>query len=154
MLRGITDTNCRQTTVPRSWHNYYHVRPFAGVQRSLTLLSAYEKALVSNGNASMISAMVKNAMLADAFNCLVGSDEAGTFKPHARMYALGLERLNVSIEHAIFVSSNSWDVVGAQWFGLKSIWLQRTGLWEELGAVPTYVITSLAELPSLLATIR
>ncbi len=134
--------------------HYYHVRSFGDTKHGLTLLSAYKKALVSNGNASMISSMLQVAELNDAFDGLVSSDQAGTFKPHARMYALGLERLKVPVEHAVFVSSNSWDVIGAQELGLKGIWLRRTaGLWEELGAAPNDVIGGLDKLSPLLATI-
>ncbi|MCL4520209.1 MAG: haloacid dehalogenase type II [Firmicutes bacterium] len=133
--------------------HYHRVGPFAHVQRELALLSPYKKALVSNGTAHMLATMLQNAAMTDTFDVVVSSEDAGTFKPNGRMYALGLERLNVPTDQAVFVSSNSWDVLGAQWFGLRSIWLKRAGMWEELGDAPNYVITSLVELLPLLAAL-
>jgi 2-haloacid dehalogenase len=51
----------------------------------------------------------------------------------------------------LFVSSNSWDALGATWFGFKSFWVNRQGLpFETLGPRPTYSGNTLKDILPLL----
>jgi 2-haloacid dehalogenase len=71
--------------------------------------------------------------------------------------------LVVPKEEVLFVSSNSFDVVGAKAFGFDVAWIRRSGgtdpdtmfgmlrgRAEELGDGPDYVVSSLTDLPKLL----
>ena len=51
-----------------------------------------------------------------------------------------------------FVSSNCWDAIGAKAFGFTTFWINRAGApVDRHGPAPDRVITTLAELPPLLA---
>jgi 2-haloacid dehalogenase len=63
----------------------------------------------------------------------------------------------------LFVSSNSFDVVGAKAFGFNVAWVRRGGSGnsvtmlgmlrgraEELGHAPDHVVSALTDLPTLL----
>jgi 2-haloacid dehalogenase len=51
----------------------------------------------------------------------------------------------------LFVSSNSWDALGATWFGFKTFWVNRQGLpFETLGPRPNYSGDNLKQILDLL----
>ena len=71
--------------------------------------------------------------------------------------------LGVPKEEVLFVSSNSFDVVGAKAFGFEVAWIRRTGggasatmfgmlrgRAEELGHAPDHTVSALTDLPELL----
>jgi len=62
----------------------------------------------------------------------------------------------------LFVSSNSFDVVGAKAFGFRVAWIRRSvsnpgtmfgmlrGRAEELGHVPDHIVSALTNMPKVL----
>ena len=110
--------------------------------------------------------------------CSIGSsaglpriDRAKIYKSNPRCYGLVEEALGVVRGDVLFVSSNSFDVVGAKRFGFKVAWIQRAGglapdsygsggpgqmyrmlrgRAEELGREPDFCVSTLTELLSLL----
>jgi 2-haloacid dehalogenase len=69
------------------------------------------------------------------------------YKPSPKVYQLALQRMKLQKEKILFVSSKSWDVVGAKSFGFKVCWINRTGaLLDTLGIRPDLVVTNFDEL--------
>jgi len=63
-----------------------------------------------------------------------------------------VDRLQVASSRIGFVSSNGWDAAGAKAFGFTVFWVNRANApTEELGVTPDHVLSSLNELPDLLA---
>lgn len=51
-----------------------------------------------------------------------------------------------------FVSTNGWDAAAAAHFGFQVVWLNRFGMvWEKLPGAPAAIVSSLDELPALIA---
>ena len=82
------------------------------------------------------------------------------YKPHPSCYALVEPALGVAKSEVLFVSSNSFDAVGAKAFGFQVAWIRRgggvaaptmyamlRGRTEELGHTPNHTIAALADLP-------
>jgi len=107
--------------------------------------------ILSNGEPRMLKAAVEGAGLADVLEPSLSVEEVGIYKPHVSVYQLAVDRLDLTPERIAFMSSNSWDAVGAASFGFRVAWCNRFGQGREhLPAQPDVEIKTLAELPPLL----
>jgi 2-haloacid dehalogenase len=110
-------------------------------------------AILSNGAAEMLTAVVAHNKLDAMLDVVISVDEIGIFKPDPRVYQLACDRLNLTRDEIGFVSSNGWDAAGAAAFGFTTFWINRAHApVEALGVTPDRVLNSLAALPALLAT--
>ena len=108
-------------------------------------------AILSNGAAQMLNAVVTCNKLDVMLDAVISVDEVGIFKPDPRVYQLSCDRLGLNRENIGFVSSNGWDAAGAKAFGFTTFWINRAAApVEALGVTPDRVLSSLAELPALL----
>jgi 2-haloacid dehalogenase len=108
-------------------------------------------AILSNGTPAMLAAAIDAAGLGHAFEAVISVEEAGVFKPDARVYALATARLGLAPADIAFVSSNGWDAAGAALFGFRSLWVNRAGAPQErLPAAPVRTIADLSALPAIL----
>lgn len=113
---------------------------------------AVKCAILSNGAAEMLNAVVCFNKLDAMLDAVISVDEVGIFKPHPRVYQLACDRLGLDRDEIGFVSSNGWDAAGAKAFGFRTFWINRVGApVEELGVTPDLELKSLGELPALLA---
>ncbi len=117
-----------------------------------TLKSAgIRTAILSNGSPEMLDAAVKGAGLEALLDATLSVEDVGIYKPHSSVYQLAVDRLGVAAERISFQSSNSWDAVGAAYFGFRVAWCNRFDQGDEhLPAKPDVQIKTLAELPALL----
>ena len=107
-------------------------------------------AILSNGSPPMLAAVVKSARLDGLLDAVLSVEEAGIYKPHPKVYQLAVDRLALSPEAIVFLSSNAWDAYAASAFGLRTVWCNRYGQGRErLPGAPDREIRSLAELPAL-----
>ena len=140
---------------------YLHLDSYPEAHKALAALAG-RLAILSNGSASMLEALVRNSGLERCFEAVISVNAARTYKPHPSCYALVEQRLGVGKEEVLFVSSNGFDVTGAKAFGFNVAWIRRGGAGaatlygmlrgraEELGHAPDHVVSSLTELPKLL----
>jgi 2-haloacid dehalogenase len=107
-------------------------------------------AILSNGSPAMLAAVVRNARLGDLLDHMLSVEEAGVYKPHARVYQLAVDRLAVPAREIAFISSNGWDAWAASAFGMRAIWCNRQSQTRErLPGDPDREIHFLSELPTL-----
>jgi 2-haloacid dehalogenase len=137
--------------------------------RRLTSLGGRKLAILSNGSTAMLSALVRNSGVEAYLDATISVDGARRFKPHPDCYALVENVLGVSNDEVLFVSSNSFDVVGAKHFGFNVAWIRRNGTSgapqdpilpaqmyrllrgnaETLGYAADHTLSALTELPDL-----
>jgi 2-haloacid dehalogenase len=129
----------------------------------------YQLAILSNGSTAMLSALVKNSGLDAFLDATISVDDARKYKPHPECYALVEERLGLTRDEVLFVSSNGFDVAGAKHFGFKVAWIKRgiaaapagtigpaqmyrllRGNAETLGYTQDYTVAALTDLIGLL----
>ena len=125
---------------------YHHLDAFADAREVLTALKArgIPTGILSNGDPEMLGAVVRNAGLADLLDHVISVDRVRHYKTHPEAYALGVHAIGAPPEKIVFVSSNSWDALGAAWYGYTTLWVNRAGLpFEELGTQPTRTAASL-----------
>ena len=56
---------------------------------------------------------------------------AGIFKPDKAVYRLVLDRFGGAADDVSFQSSNRWDIAGAEVFGFRTVWVNRSGAPDE-----------------------
>jgi 2-haloacid dehalogenase len=146
--------------------NYLHLDPYPEARDALDALAALEGrrlAILSNGSPRMLQKLVRNSGLDRWIEAAISIDSVRTYKPHRSCYALVEPVLGVPKEDVLFVSSNSFDVVGAKAFGFNVAWIRRSGSKdpatmfgmlrgraEELGYAPDHIVSALTDLPKLL----
>ena len=108
--------------------------------------------ILSNGDPAMLGVAVRSAGLDGLLDHVLSVDSLGLYKTHPDAYALGTQALGLPASQVVFVSSNSWDVLGATWFGYQTLWVNRYKLPpEEIGPPPARIGNSLRDVLALLA---
>jgi len=126
---------------------YLSLEPYPDAREAMSTLANYPMAILSNGCPSMLQAVVQRAKFESFFSHVISVDEARIFKPSPRVYRLVEEKLAVDRKAIAFVSSNSWDAIGAKAFGFWSCWVNRSdSCRDELGFGPDLSVRRLTEL--------
>ncbi|HMK13678.1 MAG TPA: haloacid dehalogenase type II [Burkholderiales bacterium] len=142
--------DCPPQMRQRLMQAYLVLKPYPEVKEALDSLSHCKLAILSNGSPRMLKAMVKNNGLGKAFDAIISVDEVKIFKPSPRVYALASKKLKVKKNEIGFVSSNFWDICGANSFGLRTFWINRGGNpADELGHSPEATLTKLTDLEQI-----
>lgn len=132
---------------------YAQLTPFPENLAVLEALKALQipAAILSNGSPDMLQAAVSSAGMVHVIDKVLSVDEVRQFKTSPQSYGLVADHYKVDIREVLFVSSNSWDALGATWFGFKSFWVNRQGMpFETLGPRPTYSGRSLRDILTLI----
>lgn len=130
---------------------YLHLDPYPEVQKALRALSEYPLAILSNGSPRMLQAAVQSAGLQGILSHVISVDEVKIYKPNPRVYELAAQKLALTETAIGFVSSNAWDVIGANSFGFWTCWVNRSGApGEELGFTPHATVNTLTDLVDLI----
>src|SRR5437879_1443714 len=75
------------------------------------------------------------------------ADTVRIYKPSPRVYQLAPRAMKLKKQHILFVSSNSFDVVGAKSFGFRVCWINRAGApLDPLGPRPDVTVKNFDEL--------
>lgn len=125
---------------------------FPDAQIALDALSAFPRAILSNGTPEMLEAAVRNNTLSPYFSHIISVDQVKTYKPSPKVYQLGPDTLHLPAGQILFVSSNAWDAAGAKAFGHSVCWCNRSGRpMDHLGFAPDIVVSSLDQIPSTMS---
>ncbi len=109
-------------------------------------------AILSNGSPQMLESAVHSAGMVGLLDHVISVDGIRLFKTAPQAYALVQESIALPLENILFVSSNAWDALGANWFGLRTHWVNRQGLpFEALEPRPDF---GGADLRSVLQTLK
>lgn len=114
--------------------------------------AGFATAILSNGSPDMLDAAVGSSGLGTELDAVLSVEDVGIFKPDGRVYQLAVDRMGVARAEICFVSANAWDAAGAANFGFQVAHLNRFNQPPEgLPGRPKAILTTLAELPPLLA---
>ena len=121
---------------------------FADALAALQKLSARWPVLaLSNGNAD-----VQRIGIGTFFCGSVSAHDAGAAKPDARIFQAAADRLQLQPERILHVGDDaSMDVLGAQAFGMQTVWVNRTEQVWSFNQRPDATVISMAELCDLLS---
>ncbi len=110
-------------------HEYTQLSPFPDALPALNRLRAagVTMGVLSNGDPGLLEDALHGAQLGEYFDLVLSADAVHAFKTAAAVYELGPRHLNHPAGEILFVSSNGWDAVAAQWYGYASFWVNRVG---------------------------
>jgi 2-haloacid dehalogenase len=99
--------------------DYLHLDPYPEAPAALAALAGRKLAILSNGSSGMLEALLRNSGLDSLIETAISVDAVRTYKPHPSCYSLVERVLGIARQDVLFVSSNSFDVVGAKAFGFN-----------------------------------
>ena len=132
---------------------YNDLERFADVESGLQRLkeAGHTMVIFSNGSPPMLTAIMNAANLHPYFQGFVSVDEVKVYKPSPKVYRHVASRLGRPIGEVRLISSNPFDVIGAESAGMQAAWVNRSGgLFDTLAAPPTMVVGTLIELADIL----
>ena len=132
---------------------YAQLKPFEENKEVLQHLQAVGMrcAILSNGSPDMLAKAVSSAGMTGLIDKVLSVDEVRQFKTSPQSYGLVTHHYPMDVREVLFVSSNSWDALGATWYGFKSFWVNRQSLpFETLGPRPTHSGSTLKDILPLL----
>jgi 2-haloacid dehalogenase len=141
-----------EAQVGRLMDAYLSLNAFPEVPDTLRALRPrHTLAILSNGSPRMLQAAVESSGLAPHLHHVLSVDGLRTYKPDPRVYDLASRTLGIPKNTVAFVSSNSFDVIGAKAFGFRVCWCNRAGApLDDLGLAPDATVRRLDELPEAL----
>jgi 2-haloacid dehalogenase len=80
---------------------------------------------LANFSPPMIRALLASAKFDALFDLQISTDEARTYKPDPRAYALAEHRFGLPRTSIAFAAFGGWDAWGASTFGLRTFWVDR-----------------------------
>jgi 2-haloacid dehalogenase len=130
-------------------NQYRHLRAFPENREVLVELKARGVVcgILSNGDPQMLGVAVQSAGFSDLLTHVISVHPIRKYKTDPAAYALGTQAFGLPAQEILFVSSNSWDAIGATWFGYTTLWVNRAGAPpEQLGTVPARTGSSLRDV--------
>lgn len=132
---------------------YAKLDAFAETAQMLEAIHArgLKTCILSNGNPQMLSWAIDHSHIGKYLDMVISVDETRQFKISPASYQLLLNHFPNPKTEILFVSCNAWDIIGANWFGLDTFWVNRYQLpFEEIGLAPKYQGVNLLDLQELL----
>ena len=112
---------------------YWALDCFAEVPQVLRALkeAGATTGILSNGSTDMLMAAVRSSGLEDLLDVTISVDRIGKFKALPEVYAMVTDDLRLYPDAISFQSSNRWDIAGANAFGFRTVWCNRSGAPDE-----------------------
>jgi 2-haloacid dehalogenase len=133
---------------------YNDFERFTDVEPGLQRLkdAGYTMVVFSNGSPEMLTGIMNAANLNPYFRGFVSVDEVKVYKPSPIAYKHVANSLGRPIGEVRLISSNPFDVIGAEAAGMQAAWVNRSGgIFDTLAPMPQMVVKSLVELANILA---
>lgn len=103
--------------------------------------------VLSNGSPEMMQRCLVNSGLAEHFTAWMSVDAVGAFKPSPTVYEHAGRILGRPMRNLRLVSCNPFDVIGGKSAGMRTAWVNRSGMpFDTIGERPDIVVSSLEEL--------
>ena len=117
---------------------YLTLDAFPDARTALAMLKTQglRLAILSNGTPRMLAAAVKAAGIAAYLDAVLSVDTLRRYKPLPEVYTLATDAFGLRRSDVGFVSSNRWDVMGANSFGFQAYWVNRAGMPDEYPDFP------------------
>ncbi|SFP80928.1 haloacid dehalogenase type II [Salibacterium halotolerans] len=101
----------------------------------------------SNGTRDMLEPLLRNGGIRSFIDAVISVDDIKQYKPSPASYQLILDEVHARRSDITFLSSNGWDISGAEAFGFTTAWVNRSGApVEELQLPPDAEWHSLSPL--------
>lgn len=128
-MPSVSETNCLLDSF-ESW------RPFPDVVESLEKLKQrFQLAILSNVDDALFAVSAKH--LDVAFDWVITSQQARSYKPSAGAFEFAVQQIGVSPEKILHISNSMYhDIIPARAFGLSTLWVNGRPYMAGFGAIP------------------
>jgi len=125
-------------------------KPYPEVAAALDALDGLPRAVVSNADEAFLREILERNRL--AFDAVITSEATRCYKPRPAIFEAALQALGMPAQDIVHVGDSlTADVAGAGRLGMRTIWLNRSGVGRGPGdPVPDAEIRTLAPLADLL----
>lgn len=123
--------------------------PHADVIPALQRLgnAGYRLVALTNSGRETLDAQLAFSTLNQYFDRAYSVEEVGKYKPAKEVYHWALSQENILPHQGCMVAAHAWDVAGAKWAGLQTLFLKRPGVaWYTLGPPSDYVFEDLGKV--------
>ena len=114
-----------QAAVDRVCAAFDTLEPYPDARETLTRLSDYRLAILSNGSSAMLKTLLGQAGFDGLFEVVVSAGPTGFYKPHPAVYGALTGAVGLTPSEILMVSSNGFDLAGARHFGLQTVRIGR-----------------------------
>lgn len=105
---------------------YQHLSPFPDVQPALQALRRHGRLFaLTNGCQHAVHTLLEHAQIKEFFTGVVSVADIKTYKPDPSVYTHFLRSTQSDPEYTWLVSANSFDIIGADYVGMRTIWVRR-----------------------------
>jgi 2-haloacid dehalogenase len=85
----------------------------------------FRLATLANFAPRMIERLLDRAGVRELFTAAISTDQARTYKPDPRAYALAETTFALPRRRIAFAAFGGWDAAGARWYGYPTFWVNR-----------------------------
>jgi 2-haloacid dehalogenase len=115
--------------------------------------AGFRLATLTNGSTRVAERLFKEAGILGDFERLLSVEDGPGWKPLPGAYDHAAQKCGVDPARMLLTAVHPWDIHGAAEAGLRTAWINRTGIpYPEYFRTPDLTISSLDELAPLLAT--
>ncbi len=107
--------------------------------------------IMSNGELNTLIKATERNKIDDYIKQIFSASTVQHFKVSKQVYRMATAHYNIGPGKMLFISSNAWDISGAQHFGYKTVWVNRDKqVRDTLTPPPTYEVNNLGALMDIL----
>jgi YjjG family noncanonical pyrimidine nucleotidase len=130
-----------------------HSKPYVGAEDLIkSLAKKFELGIITNGDKVTQRRRMANTSLGEHFKFTLVSDDIGVAKPNPQIFAAAFEKVSVDDKQKVLYIGDSIkaDIEGAQNFGFRTGWHNRTGKSYPGERQPDFEYTSIEQLRGIL----
>lgn len=132
----VTETGSEaKDVVDRCMKAYEKLELFPESLEVLKQQKEVKNVIFSNGSRDMLEPLIADSSISEYIDQVISIDDIKQYKPAQAAYQYGLQQFEAARHEISFVSSNTWDVIGAKTFGFKTIWINRGNVPFEKGKI-------------------
>ena len=133
---GLAHTNANEDALMAQYAELTAFPENLGVLQALRQRGV-ATAILSNGSPDMLQSAVHSAGMSELLDAVLSVDSVRQFKTTPTSYQIVTDHFGFVPAEVLFVSCNTWDALGATWFGFTTLWVNRQGLPPEaIGPAP------------------
>lgn len=153
LIQGIFDKSYDEDEIQKILSSMEKLKPYPEVAEALQVLSeSYMLMAFSNGKPEVLHNQLENAGILHLFEHVLSVEGCRKYKPHPEAYRFALKTAKVNAEETVMIAAHGWDIAGAAYAGMETVFVERGKKPYSLAPAPIYSVSSLAELNEILSS--
>jgi 2-haloacid dehalogenase len=144
------DVSIEEETLRNLLEEYRRLPAYPDVPEALEQLEArgFKIVACSNGTDDAVRGLLEHAGVLARFGGIISVDPIRTFKPDPAVYEYLADQVHAEGDMVCLISSNPFDVIGANACGMRTAWVQRDPkkVFDPWEFEPDFIVTGLEQL--------